>query len=395
MAIRPRGRPKKYSEYEELLSSLPRPMTKRPRYVSGIGIFRGTTGDTVWIKIRLPHGAIHNGKRHNPGSSLEVKLGDLSSWTWEELETERQAMQRKADRGEELEDAPTILFSEWASDWLKRAKVRLRGYGTVKIHVNSHFNPYFGNKVLSSITTSDINHWISERRSNAMPSTVKREIGTLGSIFNDAKRSGKIGINPCREADTIRGVVGRQRFLTHEEITKLIIAAEEIEEWLPDFILWCLHSGMRKGEIRALLWSDIQQIGDGPMIVNVRTSKSDQPRFVHCTETMIEILDRQDSRKIEEDDRVFPISAMTLRRRWEAARKQADLEDVTIHDLRRTHSTYAAAAGVDLNTLANRIGHSDLSMLQKHYAAIVGSAAAEAADTIQEVFKKLSEIDGD
>ncbi len=77
---------------------------------------------------------------------------------------------------------------------------------------------------------------------------------------------------------------------------------------------------------------------------------------------------------------------MTLRRRWEAARRKAGLGDVTIHDLRRTHSTHAAIAGVDLRTLAGRIGHSDLSMLQKHYAAIVGSASEEAAEKIEKAF---------
>jgi integrase len=101
---------------------------------------------------------------------------------------------------------------------------------------------------------------------------------------------------------------------------------------------------------------------------------------------MLEILDRQKERMVEGSLKIFPLTKMTLRRRWEAARKNAGLEDVTIHDLRRTHSTYAAAAGVDLRTLADRIGHTDLTMLQKHYAAIVGSAASEAADTIQGIF---------
>jgi len=86
------------------------------------------------------------------------------------------------------------------------------------------------------------------------------------------------------------------------------------------------------------------------------------------------------------DDRVFPVSKMTLRRRWEAARAAAGLSDVTVHDIRRTHATQAAVAGVDLRTLAGRIGHSDLSMLEKHYAALVGSAADEAAIKIEEVF---------
>ena len=57
-------------------------------------------------------------------------------------------------------------------------------------------------------------------------------------------------------------------------------------------------------------------------------------------------------------------------------------------------SMYAAVAGVDLNTLAERIGHTDLTMLQKHYAAIVGSAAMDAANTIGKVFDGMLKDDG-
>ena len=56
---------------------------------------------------------------------------------------------------------------------------------------------------------------------------------------------------------------------------------------------------------------------------------------------------------------------------------------VVMHDLRRTHATHAVTAGIDLRTLAGRMGHSDLDMLQKHYAALMGSAAEEAADKIE------------
>ena len=97
-------------------------------------------------------------------------------------------------------------------------------------------------------------------------------------------------------------------------------------------------------------------------------------------------MERQKGRRVEGDDRVFPVAAMTLRRKWEKARKQAGLEDVTMHDLRRTHSTYAAAAGVDLRTLADRIGHTDLTMLHRTYAAVVGSASEEAAEKIEGAF---------
>ena len=209
-------------------------------------------------------------------------------------------------------------------------------------------------------------------------------MNTLNAILNDAVRSGIIEANPGRHADTIKGVVGRQRFLTLEELDELLASADKVADWLPDFILWCVHSGMRKGEIRALEWSNITTLGDDREFVLIETSKTDQPRTVTCTETMKDILVRQRARKLEGDERVFPVSPTALRKRWERARKLAKLEDVTIHDLRRTHSSHALVAGVDLRTLQVLLGHSSLAMLEKHYAAFVGSAGEQAAKTIED-----------
>jgi integrase len=365
-------------------------MTKRPKYANNIGVFRGARGETAWIKIHLPQGATYKGKSYPPGGSLEIKLGRLSSWDWALLEAKRDEIQGKADRSEPLEENPIPDFATWADDWLERAKERLRGYATVKIHVERQWLPLFGSVQLSTIQTHQINTWIGKRLKQAKPATVKRELATLNVILNDAVKTGYIKSNPGQHADTIRGVVGRQRFLSGEEMLDLLASAEECAEWLPDFILWAIHSGMRKGEILALIWPDVRPLPDGRVIIQVRTSKSGQPRMVVATTTMKDILQRQEERRKDGDERIFTMSKMTLRRRWEDARKKAGLEDVTIHDLRRTHSTYAVASGVDLRTLAGRIGHADLSMLQKHYAALVGDAEAEAAERIQGVFDKMA-----
>ena len=392
MANTKKGRPRRFSEFDKLVSSLPTPMTKRPKYLKGIGVFRGARGDTAWIKLRLPQGCHYKGKPQAPGSSLEIKLGNLASWPWEQLIAKQAEMQGKADRGERLDDEGPVLFKEWAADWLERAKPRVKDFLSLKIHTDKHLLPTFGDKPLTSITSNDVNRWVSKQLETLAPATVKRQMNTFKAILSDAERAEKIDKNPCRNADPIRGIVGRQRFLTMEELVGLLAAAEDVAEWLPDFITWGVHSGMRKSEIRDLSWADIQSLPDGRQFATVVTSKADQPRMVICTESMIEVLGRQKSRKKEGSEVVFPVTKMTLRRKWEKARKEANLEDVTMHDLRRTHSTHAAAAGVDLRTLAGRIGHTDLTMLQKHYAAIVGSASAEAADTIQEVFDGITKV---
>lgn len=383
MATKPRGRPRKYAEYDQLLASLPKGMAKRPKYVNSIGVFRGSKSTTAWVKIRLPHGGVYKGRSYPKDASLEVKLGNLSSWSWQSLEAKRDDLQGKADRDEPLEDEAKKLFKDFAEDWLERLRKRTKGHATAAVHLNAHLYDVFGKKTLDAIRVQDFNAYIAKRLEDAKPSTVKREIDTLNAILNDAVKTGQLETNPGKHADKIKGITPRQRFLDAAEIVTLLSKAEETADWLPDFILWCLHSGMRRGEVLDLEWSDIRHLSEELQLVQVKNSKSDQPRTVVCTETMKQVLERQEGRKKEDDDRVFPVARMTLRRKWESARKEAGLEDVTIHDLRRTHSTQAAAAGVDLRTLAGRLGHANLSMLEKHYAALVGSASEEAAKRIE------------
>lgn len=383
-----KGRPRRNAEFDRLYESLPKLMDKRPSYLHGIGVFRGQRGDTAWVKVRLPTGGTYKGKALPAGSAVEIKVGRLASFTWDQLLARRDELQGKADRGEPLEEAPVVTFGDWADDWLTRAKQRVRAYVTLELHVRLHLKPEFGAKALNAITGQDINRWVTKKSETAARGTVRREFNTFRAILNDAVRAGLIERNPCQNAEPVKGGAGRMRFLEAEEVVTLLTKAQETADWLPDFILWSLHSGMRKGETCALRWPDIRRIEDRTVAL-IADSKSGRPRPVACTQTMVEILERQWERKVEDDERVFPVAAMTLRRAWEDAREAAELDDINLHDLRRTNATLAAASGVDLRTLADRLGHADLGMLQKHYAALVGSKVVEAADAIQKAIDRL------
>jgi integrase len=384
MPNKPKGRPKKYAKYDELRNSLAVGTSKRPKYVGGIGWYQGKQGEKVFLKILLRHGGSFNGKHHPKGFKLEIPLGDASSWSYEQLEDRRRELQGKADRGEPLEETEAPTFADWANGWVAGTKGRLRSYKLVERQVRLQFNPTFGTHLLTAITVQNVNSWITMRLAEVKPATVKRELSTLTTILNDAIKSGLLEANPCANADKIKGVVGRQRFLSPEEMVILLIEAGKVADWLPDFILWGIHSGMRKSEMLGIQWGDIAEFENGRTIVTLEKTKSDQPRQIICTDTMVGILAHQKKRKSKGNQAVFPVSKMTLRRRWEKARKAADVSDVTMHDLRRTNATYAAAAGVDLKTLADRLGHSNLTMLEKRYAALVGTAQVAAAEKIEE-----------
>jgi integrase len=385
-----RGRPRKYRKFDELYDSCSLEM-RRPIYCEGIGVRRGKRGDTIWAKVQLPHGGTWNGKSYLAGHSVEVKLGRKSSVTWEDAVDQRNELQRRADNNKSLEDDPIPTFKVWAVDWLKRKQATIKRPDTIKVHLDVHLVPTFGNTRIDRIKPSDIERWLSATSEDGLsPGYQKRMVNTFKSILNDAIREGYLTDNPATKISPIKGIQARQRFLSAEEIIHLLACADKVEAWLADIIVWALHSGMRRGEIQSMTWPDIRTLPDGGKITLLESTKSGKPRSVICTKGMLEVLERQAVRREDDDDRVFPISKMTWRRRWEKARKNAGLDDIDFHDLRRTNATQAAASGVDLRTLAARIGHTDLAMLEKHYAMVVGSAEHEAAEKIQDTFDRLT-----
>jgi integrase len=388
-----RGRPGRYAPYDKLLAGLPKEMTKRPLYVNGIGLFQGERGITAWVKIKLPRGGSYGGKAYEAGKSIEIKLGNLNSWSWAQLEARRDELQGRAERGEPLEDAQVVRFATFAEEWLKRAKTRTRGWDTLLIHYTRSLKPFFGTKDLKTITVADVNRWQSDELSRPKPKSegdtlspgyVKRQFNTLRAILNDAVRSGLIDRNPCQFAEPIKGMVVRQHYLTLDQTGTLVDEAAKLDGWLGDYLSWLIHSGMRPGEPLGLRWNQVGERPDGKRFITILTSKSGKPRPVTCTPTMVEILERQKTRKLDGDDRIFPIAESTLKRRVNRLRQIPGFAEFRLHDLRRTNMTHLVSRGVDLRSLQGRVGHSDLSMMEKHYAVYLGDD--DAADTAEMVF---------
>lgn len=392
---RPVGRPRRFAKFEEFEARLPRVMNKRPLYCDGVGLFRGANSYTVWVKIKFPRGGTYKARTIPVGGSAEHKLGKRSSWDWQQLVTERDRLQGLADRGEPLEQTEVPTFAKYADEWLKRKKPTIKGYGVSKGHITSALNPSFGRKALNALTVADINRWIGQQSAKLKPATVQRQMATFNAIINDAVRSGLIERNPSERADRIKGIEPRQRFVTEEEWTRIVEAADKIEReqdessdrtpqqirgWLRHYVVWAYNSGMRRGEILGLTFDHVREIGEGHSVVEVANTKSGKPRFVTCTKEMESIVAAL--RKLDRskgDNRLFPISLTTLKRSLTRLWKKTGLGDVRLHDLRRTHATILIKRNIDPRTVAGRLGHSGTAMLAKHYAVDLGDVEAAKA----------------
>lgn len=389
---RPVGRPGRFAKFEQFEASLPKLMTKRPAYCDGIGIFNGASSSTVWVKIRFPKGGTFRGRSIAVGDAVELKLGKRVSWDWQGLIAERDRLQGRADRGEPLEAVEVPTFATYATEWLDRRKPTLRAYGVAKGHIATDLNPDFGNKTLDAITVADVNRWIGQQSAKVKPATVLRQLATFNAILNDAVRSGVIERNPSDRADKIKGIEPRLRFITAEEWQTILNTADKIEleqeaektskphrirGWLKHYVVWAYQSGMRRAEILNLTWDRVRKVDEETTAIEVVNTKTGRPRFVTCTAEMVSIIAAlQKLERADDDNSLFPVSMTTLKRSLTALWKATGLQDVRLHDLRRTHATILIQQNIDPRTVAGRLGHSGTGMLSKHYAVNLGDIAA-------------------
>lgn len=370
---RPRGRPSKYSQYDSMLAQhRAKSMTKRPVYINSIGIFRGKSGDKVHLKIHLKH----------LNKSKEIPLGNLSSWSWEQLENERDKLQGRADRGESLKDAQPMTFKEYATGWLAIAKTSHRSYDTTKYCVRGELIDHFGKKLLNEITVGDVNRWQAKRMSEVKPSSVKRNKALFSSILGCAVKEDLIKKNPCFNSTPVRGIESRARLWTAEELKVILEVAEKKDPQFKDCILWATYSAMRKGEILNMEWSNLIKLPSGEFKIHLPISKSGKPRKVPCNNQMLDILKRQGTKRSEGEKRIFPIALKTFTRRMKYIQDEValkNIKDIRFHDLRTLNITNALHVGVDQKTLIGITGHADMQMIDKHYAIIVDKAVQDAS----------------
>lgn len=209
--------------------------------------------------------------------------------------------------------------------------------------------------------------------------TVNNHLRALSKIFSLAVDAELISGNPCFKVRKFRPNNRRLRVLSdHEELT--LFEALEDNELIGNITLFALNTGLRRGEIFSLEWSDVD-LERGRIIV--RKTKSSQERFVPANRTVRDIL----LRLVPTSDFVFPSPQtggrlVDLKKGFTGAVKEAGIKNFRFHDLRHTFATRLADAGTDVFTLKEILGHADIktTMIYVHTNGEAGHRAVEKLD---------------
>jgi integrase len=146
-------------------------------------------------------------------------------------------------------------------------------------------------------------------------------------------------------------------------------------------VLLALNTGLRRGELFGLLWDDVNLTAK-LLIVRGDGTKSGQTRVVNLNSEAVEILRAWKPAPVTRDALVFPGrdgERDDLKTAWQRLLKAADITRFRFHDLRHTFASKLVMAGVDLNTVRELLGHSDLKMTIRyaHLAPAVKASAVE------------------
>lgn len=169
---------------------------------------------------------------------------------------------------------------------------------------------------------------------------------------------------------------GRTRFLSRDEYERLMRVAHES---LRPIILCAVTTGLRKDNILALDW---KQVKLDERVIQTRV-KGNKAHTVRISAALMAALSTMPSRR----GRVFDTT--NFRRRWDAAKADAKLEDFRFHDLRHTFASWARQAGADLADICEALGHGSMTMTMR-YAHIKPDEHTTAFDRVSDAVMSQS-----
>ena len=301
-----------------------------------------------------------------------------------------------------------MTFAAFTELYEKDIKPRLKeNTWLTKEHIiKTKILPYFGQKVISEITTRDVIAWQNEllayRDEKKQPYSqtyLKTVHNQLSAIFNHAVRYYDLRSNPASKAGSIgEKDGGKISFWTQEEYKRF---AEEMMDkpvsfYAFEMLYWC---GIREGELLALTPSDFdfkagtvtisksyQRLHGQDVITSPKTKKSNRtikmPDFL-CAEMQdyMKMLYKPGGK-----DRIFPITKSYLYHEMERGTKAAGVKRIRIHDLRHSHISLLIDMGFSAVAIADRVGHESIEITYR-YAHLFPSKQTEMADKLND-FKK-------
>ena len=301
-----------------------------------------------------------------------------------ETKTEAKAylreIERQIDRGKyALRKRKDVLFDVWAETYLEWSKLNKRSWERDLASLK-HLTPFFKGKLLIDISPQFIEGYKKKRANTVSGATVNRELSCLKHMLSMAVSEEIIVLNPVKSVRFFLEQNTVERLLTPLEMDSLILNSQGL---IRAAIIIAANTGMRKGEILGLCWS---QIDFSRGFIRVERTKSGRSRSIPMN-TMVFITLNELKKMNTNDVYVFwndrtkrPVQ--DIKRGFKTACRNASIENLRFHDLRHNFASNLVENGVDIVTVSELLGHSDINLTAKRYSHPSPQHKRQAVETL-------------
>lgn len=379
-------------------------------------------------------------RAHNEGSvyyeasrdrwvaAVTTELGKRKKYYFK---NERDAVRKKSEMLRELEQGalatgPQRKLGEYLEDWIEnvhRDKVRISTYVKYKKSIR-YIVAELGNIWLQKLTPEQVRRFYTklgkkkEDGGKGLSSKTIHEVhGVLHLALKNAVRWSFVSRNVCDLVEPPRVVSREPTPLTLEQAQALL---ESVREHRLEVLLTvAVVTGMRRGELVALRWSNIDFSHKTLLILHtvdyipkygyVETEPKTKAgkRLIDLPDFLVDILRQHRARLLEQQlklgevwenrDLVFPdlhggfFNPGYLDKVFTKLLREAGVPHMHFHDLRHSAATILLGMKVNIKVIQELLGHSDIAITLRVYGHLLPSMQGEAVEKWEDAFKRNDE----
>lgn len=287
-----------------------------------------------------------------------------------------------------------ILFREFAEKWLAdyaKISVKPSTYSSYCDIFRLHLTPHLGHLLLSRVAPVCIQVLVARKLEDGLsPKSVVNMLVPLKEMYRHAREWGYVQHDPTLAVKRPRIEHEEMDFLTHAEIRKFL---EAVRPEFHTLFLTAILTGMRRGELLALKWGDIDW-QSGQICVRrslykgsfVSPKSRNGVRRIIMSDVLAGNLEYDRRLANPEHELVFctpegkPLDADNLvKREFHPALERAGIRRIRFHDLRHTFASLLIANGEDIKFVQSMLGHASATTTLDRYGHLFPGTQRDAS----------------
>lgn len=317
-------------------------------------------------------------------------------------------------RGGKIQVSSRMTLGEYLDLWYKRYSSTWRPdtQTLYEMVIRNHIKPALGHIRMDKLTPFQVQEWVNSLATKGLANdSVHGYYRVLRSAINQAIETGILAQSPLKGVKPPKRKKQGGRALSEEEVKSFLSVIQGHPRY--PLYLTAIATGMREGELLGLQWQDVdlehgvirvrQQLKarggvKPPRFAPVKTDRGERliPLPPIVTEVLHEYKAEQDREKeaygasYADYDLVFTvlgggaINPRNLVRQFKGLLEKAGLPlDIRFHDMRHSCLTLLAEMGVELKTISEQAGHSDVAFTLRVYGHVLPRSAWEAAHKME------------